>query len=360
MTASAPVFVIAEAGVNHNGSLDMALRLVDEAAAAGADAVKFQSFRSNLLATPDARKANYQIRASDGSQGQREMLAMLELDTLAHRTLVHRCEERRIEFMSSPFDEASVDLLAVEIGVRRIKIASGELTNAPLLLKIGRTGLPFLLSTGMSDLNEITEALGILAFGGVGSGQPSPAAFRDAWRSDCGRRSLAGRATLLHCTSEYPAPPQEINLRAMDTLGSAFALPVGLSDHSLGIAVAVAAVARGATVIEKHLTLDRALPGPDHAVSLQPDEFAEMVRAIRVVELALGSPEKRPTESELLNVPIVRRSLVALTAIKRGEAFTAENIGSKRPGGGMSPLLYWQILGERAPRDFAPDEPIEL
>jgi N-acetylneuraminate synthase/UDP-hydrolysing UDP-N-acetyl-D-glucosamine 2-epimerase len=356
---ASPVLLIAEAGVNHNGSLDLALQLVDAAARAGADAVKFQTFRADTLATAAAPKAAYQRRTGATTETQRQMLAALELDESALRTLAERCAQRGIELMSSPFDAESVTLLAAGLRLRRLKVGSGELTNGPLLLAIARTGLSVLLSTGMATLDEVGEALGVLAFGLTGSTSPSRAAFRQALSSPAGRQALQDHVILLHCTSAYPAPPEEANLRAIDTLSQAFGLPVGLSDHTLGSEVAVAAVARGATVIEKHLTLDRALPGPDQAASLLPDELAALVRAVRKVERALGSPLKRPAPSEADTAAAARRSLVALAPIRRGELFSAANVGARRPAGGPSPMQWWEVLGRRAPRDFAADEPIE-
>lgn len=353
-----PVLIIAEAGVNHNGNLDLARRLVDAAAAAGADVVKFQTSNPDESVAATAPKAPYQHRAVGGEgTTQLEMLRRLRLDENAHRLLSDHCRERRIEFLSSPFYSGGVDLLADRIGVRRLKIGSGEIVNAPLLLKAARTGLPVILSTGMSTLEDIERALSVLAFGYVEkSANPSPDAFRAAFQSTAGKAALADKVTLLHCITEYPAPFRDVNLRAMATLRDAFGLPVGFSDHTPGIEAAVAAVALGAVAIEKHITLDRTLPGPDHLASLLPGEFGAMVSAIRHVEESLGVGEKIVTPSERDNLPIARKSLVAGTAIRKGEVFSETNVAIKRPGTGLSPFFYWSLLGRRAQRDYAPDD----
>ena len=351
-------YIIAEAGVNHNGSIDMAQELIDVAAAAGADAVKFQTFRAERLVSKSAHKAEYQKRTTDSGESQYEMIKKLELDLGMHHLLQQHCRELGIEFLSTPFDTESVDLLA-GIGVSRMKVPSGEITNAPLLLKIARTGLPVIVSTGMSTLGEVEQALGVLAFGCTEGRTPSIEAFAEAYVSHEGQAALRERVTLLHCTTEYPAPFADVNLRAMDTLHSAFGLPVGYSDHTEGIAVPVAAVARGARIIEKHFTLDRTLPGPDHKASLEPRELAAMVRSIRQVEQSLGGTLKAPAASELKNISVARKSLVAGGAIAEGDEFTEDNLAVKRPGNGMSPMLYWQVLGTRAQRPYIEDEPID-
>jgi len=351
------VFVIAEAGVNHNGSPELALRLVDIAADAGADAVKFQSFRAGSLVSQDAPRAEYQKRNQPGAISQLEMLRQLELDEAAQRALSAHAAARGIEFMSSPFDAGSIDFLAAGVGVARLKIGSGEITNAPLLLHAARTGLPVILSTGMSTLEDVEAALGVLAFGyGGGAAAPGEAGFRAAFASAAGRAALRAKVSLLHCTSEYPAPVEDINLRAMDSLRDAFGLPTGLSDHSAGIAVAIAAAARGAAIIEKHFTLDRALPGPDHQASLEPEMLARMVAAIREAGAALGSPRKQPAPSEQATRVIARRSLVAARDMAKGEVFGAGDIAAKRPGGGVSPMQYWDWVGRPAARDYRKDE----
>jgi N-acetylneuraminate synthase len=353
-------FVIAEAGVNHNGSLDLALRLVDVAADAGADAVKFQTFKAGELATTAAARAQYQI-TNMGEQGtQLEMLRRLELDNAAHESLARHCERRQIRFMSTAFDAASLDFLA-GFGMPAIKIPSGDVTCAPLLLQASRLGTPLIVSTGMCDLDDVRAALGVIAFGLTQPGFPAGRVTCDrAYASEAGREALQRKVTLLHCVTQYPTPPAAVNLRAMGTMTSEFGLPVGYSDHTLGYDVALAAVALGATVIEKHFTVDRSLPGPDHAASLEPGELQRMIAGIRTIELALGDGRKVPAEQELGNRNIARRSLVAAHAIRRGDLYTAESLAFKRPGHGVSPMNYWDVLGRRASRDFAADELIEL
>jgi N-acetylneuraminate synthase len=354
-------YILAEAGVNHNGSVDMAKNLIDAAAEAGADAVKFQTFRAEALVSNRAPKAAYQKAATDAAETQLEMLRKLELDEAAHRTLVAHCRKRKIQFLSTPFDEESLDLLARRINVPWLKLPSGEITNGPLLLSIAQTKKPVIISTGMSTLAEVRTALGVLAFGYTNRGEkPSLAAFQGAFASKAGQRALKSKVTLLHCTTEYPAPFSEVNLHAMNTLRETFGLLVGLSDHTQGIAVSIAAVALGAVVIEKHFTLDRTLPGPDHKASLVPAELRELVISVREVEKALGSARKAPTKSELKNIRVARRSLVALSDITRGERFTAENLGTKRPGSGASPFRYWQMLGKKADKDYRKDEMVQI
>lgn len=357
----AHTYIIAEAGVNHNGSLDMARRLVDVAAEAGADAVKFQTFRADKLVTGTAPKAAYQTRTTEAAESQREMIRKLELSKEAHHILIDHCRAAGIQFLSTPFDLESVELLAQTLDLPRLKLPSGEITNAPLLLAAARTGKPLILSTGMSTLREVQEALGALAFGYCAppDAVPSAAAFPEAYASPAGQDSLKQKVTLLHCTTEYPAPFNEVNLRAMGTLAEAFGLPVGFSDHTEGIAVPLAAVALGAAIIEKHFTLDRTLPGPDHKASLEPGELREMVTAIRRVEEALGTGVKEPAPSEKKNMSVARKSLVAATAIATGEPFTRDNLAVKRPGTGITPFRYWEFLGRPATRGYEPDEEIE-
>ncbi len=354
------VYVIAEAGVNHNGEADMALRLIDAAAAGGADAVKFQTFRAEDLVTEAAPKAAYQKAAGDSGESQLAMLRRLELSPATHRDLLAHCRRRGIEFLSTPFDRESLRFLVQDLDLKTLKIASGEITNGPLLLAAAQSGRHIVLSTGMSTLGEVEEALGVLAFGFTASrGAPSRGAFHAAFDSEAGREALRERVVLLHCTTAYPAPVAEANLRAMDTLREVFGLPVGLSDHTPGIAVAIAAAARGAAVLEKHFTLDRALPGPDHQASLEPGELQDMVAGIRAVTMALGDGDKQPTPSEQRNAPIARRSLVAAKSIRTGETFRTDNVTAKRPGTGLTPLAYWDLLGREATRDYAPDDLIE-
>ena len=354
-----PTFVIAEAGVNHNGSLEMALRLVDVAADARADAVKFQTFKADRIATAGAAKADYQVANMNEGGNQLGMLQRLELPLADHAALVRRCEERGIRFMSTAFDAESLDFL-VTLGMPALKIPSGDITCAPLLLRAARFRMPLIVSTGMSTLGEVEDALGVIAFGLTTDREPTGRAdFEAAFCSPQGRNALVQHVTLLHCVTQYPAPPGAINLRAMDTMAAAFCLPVGYSDHTLGIEIALAAVARGATVIEKHFTLDRGLPGPDHAASLEPDELTQMVRGIRNVEQALGSTIKSPAPAEMGNRPVARRSLVAARAIRRGEPIETSSLAFKRPGTGISPMDCWDVAGCRAVRDFAPDDLIE-
>lgn len=353
-------YIIAEAGVNHNGSLDMAKKLVEVAAAAGADAVKFQTFKADALVSRLAPKAEYQIRTTDAAESQHEMIRKLELDELAHETLIEYCRVCGIEFLSTPFDLESLDLLSGRFNLSCIKIPSGDITNAPLLLRIAQTGKPVILSTGMSTLGEIEDALGVLAFGYLDNREPSIASFRAAYCSVLGQTKLQDKVTILHCTTEYPAPLEDVNLKVIDTMRSAFGLRVGYSDHTEGIAVPIAAVARGAVVIEKHFTLDRSLPGPDHKASLEPAELKQMVSAIRMVEQALGSGKKHPAPSELKNMSVARKSLVAAAAISSGELFTTENLTVKRPGNGLSPMRYWELLNRKSSRDFSADEAVCL
>lgn len=358
------VYVIAEAGVNHNGDLQRAFELIDVAADAGADAVKFQTFKPEALASRHAPQADYQIRnggsARDNPESQLAMLQRLALSFADHHALLAHCQKRNIEFLSSPFDPDSARFLTDELALSRLKLGSGEITNGPLLLQLAQAEKPLILSTGMATLDEIREALGVLAFGFIAADTaPSRAAFHTAFAHPQGRALLKERITLLHCTSEYPCPPDQVNLRAMDTLAETFDLPVGYSDHTLGIHVSLAAVARGARVIEKHFTLDRQLPGPDHRASLEPSELKMMVDGIRELSLALGSAEKTPGPAELDNMRVARKSLVAARAIQRGEDFSADNVTIKRPGTGRSPMDYWELLGQRARQNYDADEIIQ-
>ena len=331
-----PTLVIAEAGVNHNGDIALARQLVEAAAAAGADLVKFQTFRANRLVTADARKADYQRRAGAADESQHAMLRRLELTREMHEELIAHCHDCGIGFLSTGFDVESVDML-VELGMDLFKIPSGELTNLPYLRHVGRHRGRVLLSTGMAVLGEVEAAIDALE----GAGTPRE------------------RMTVLHCTTEYPTPMSEVNLRAMLHMGAAFGVDVGYSDHTIGIEVPIAAVALGATVIEKHLTLDRALPGPDHAASLEPSELTAMVRGIRNIEAALGDGVKRLTPSESRNRPVARRSIVAARSIRAGETLDDRNLAVKRPGTGISPMRWDEIVGTSARRDFAADEQIE-
>ena len=332
-----PTLIIAEAGVNHNGDIRMAKQLIDAAADAGADLVKFQTFNASRLVTRDAKKAFYQTQTTDGKESQHVMLQRLELTEAMHHELIAHCAKRNIGFFSTGFDVESIDLL-LGLGQDHFKIPSGEITNLPYLRHIGKLGKNTILSTGMATLGDIEAAIDVLEQAGT-------------------RRTSI---TVLHCTTEYPTPMAEVNLRAMQSIRAAFGVAVGYSDHTQGIEVAIAAVGMGATVIEKHFTLDRNLPGPDQQASLEPAELKSMVTAIRNIEVALGDGIKRLTPSEARNKPIARKSLVASQAIKAGDIFSTENITTKRPGTGISPMRWDEVMGLAAPRDIAADELIKL
>lgn len=331
------VLIIAEAGVNHNGDLGLATQLIDVAADAGVDLVKFQSFKADRLVTRTAKKADYQTEATGGNESQHEMLRRLELTDAMYKELIAHCVARNIGFFSTAFDIESIDLLR-SLGQDHFKIPSGEITNLPYLRHIGQLGKVAILSTGMATLGDIEAAIDVLEQAGTARSQ----------------------IKVLHCTTEYPTPMNEVNLRAMQSIHTAFRVAVGYSDHTQGIEVAIAAVAMGATVIEKHFTLDRNLPGPDHKASLEPEELKAMVVAIRNIEVALGDGIKQLTPSEARNKPIARKSLVASQAIKAGEVFSTQNVTTKRPGTGISPMRWDEIIGGTASRDFAADELIEL
>ncbi|OGT37987.1 MAG: N-acetylneuraminate synthase [Gammaproteobacteria bacterium RIFCSPHIGHO2_12_FULL_37_14] len=356
-------FIIAEAGVNHNGSLVAAKHLVDVAVDAGADAVKFQAFHTEDMICVGAAKAEYQKAATFASESQYDMLNSLELSEEYQIELVQYCKKRSILCVYSPFDLKSVDFLNHSLDPPLIKVASGEITNLPLLLRVARTRKRVVLSTGMSTLGEIETALAILAFGYVYPSEgidPINTLCEEAYCSEHGQEMLRNKVSLLHCTSEYPAPFAEINLRVMKTLQVAFGLPVGYSDHTLGIAVAIAAVACGAVIIEKHFTLDKSMPGPDHQASLEPHELSAMIVGIRQVELALGDSRKIPSPSEFKNRFIARKSLVSVEKINTGNLFTDKNISCKRPGTGVSPVKFYEYLNKRAERDYDRDELIGI
>jgi N-acetylneuraminate synthase len=353
-------YIIAEAGVNHNGSMKMAKELIDIAAEAKVDAVKFQTFKSENLVSKGAPKAEYQQRLTDTSESQYQMLRNLELTEEDHCFLIDYSHRKGIEFLSTPFDFDSVDLLTKTFNISKVKIASGEITNAPLLLHIARTGKPVILSTGMSSIQEVELALSVLAFGYTSPQKaPTVSELQRIYLSEEGQQSIKEKVTLLHCTSEYPTPFSEVNLQAMDTLKDTFNISTGISDHSIGISVPLAAVARGASIVEKHFTIDKSLPGPDHQASLLPSELRTMVTAIREVELALGSPTKQATSSELKNQKIARKSLVAKQNIRIGERFTEENLAVKRPGEGISPIHYWEWIGKVAEKNYEQDDLIQ-
>ena len=332
---SDPILIIAEAGVNHNGELERALQMIDCAAAAGADVVKFQTFDLGDLVTRDAPKADYQRSAAEETQQQ--MLGRLQLPRESYPRLLARCAEKGIEFLSTAFDQGSLHFLQ-DLGMKRCKVPSGEITNLPYLRAIGASGMPIILSTGMASLEEVQQSLQIL----IAAGAP------------------AQDITVLHCTSAYPTSFANVNLRAMLTMRSELRMATGYSDHTPGIEIAVAAAALGAVVIEKHFTLDRTLPGPDQRASLEPDELEEMIRAIRNVEAALGSAIKEPTGPELEMRRVARRSLVAAVPIRKGERFSARNVAAKRPGTGVSPMDWDHIMGRRASRDYEVDDLLEL
>jgi len=350
--------IIAEAGVNHNGDAKLARDLVTAAHKAGADIVKFQTFKAKNLVTEKATQANYQKKNMGKEESQLAMLQRLELSHELHYELVAYCNELGIEFLSTAFDDDSLDFLVNDLGLKRLKLPSGEITNAPLALKHAQTGCDLIVSTGMATMAEIESVLGVIAYGYLNHSAKAAthSDFEAAYASDEGQKLLREKVTVLHCTTEYPAPMEEINLNAMDTIAGTFRLKTGYSDHSSGITIPIAAVAKGATVIEKHFTLDRNMEGPDHKASLEPGELADMVSAIRNVEKALGDGVKRPTVSEVQNKNIARKSLVAVQPIKKGQVITAEDIAVKRPGGGRSPYDYWQVIGQQSQQNYQPGE----
>ena len=352
-------YIIAEAGVNHNGDMALARQLIEAAADAGADAVKFQTFKAEMLASVNAPKAEYQNKNTDSTESQLDMLKKLELPLEEYPELIELCKQRGIAFLSTPFEAESLAFLVQKCKLPLIKIPSGEITNAPFLLSVAQTGLPVILSTGMSTLSDIENALSVLAFGYLHAHEPETADdFAKSYMEAQSTGLLRSKVQLLHCTTEYPAPFDEVNLAAMDTMRHAFGLDVGYSDHTKGIAVPLAAAARGARIIEKHFTLDKKLPGPDHKASLEPNELKNMVDGIRQIELALGNGIKIPGKKELANSVVVRKSIVAAGQIAKGEAFSKENLAVKRPGNGISPMRYWEMLGKTADRDYAEDEVI--
>ncbi len=331
------VFIIAEAGISHNGNAEIAKKMVDVALEAKADAIKFQSFKSGKAISRYAPKAEYQQMTTNREESQLEMVKKLELTAQVHEELFNYCEKKGIIFLSSPFDLESVDMLN-GLGLKIFKVPSGEITNLPLLRKVGSLGKEIIMSTGMADLKEIENALDILIKAGTEK----------------------AKITILQCNTEYPTPCKDVNLRAMVTIGETFKVAVGYSDHTLGIEMPIAAVALGARVIEKHFTLDRNMEGPDHKISLEPDELKTMIVGIRNVEMALGDGVKETSPSELKNRPIVRKSIIAAKNIKEGDIFTEENIITKRPGKGINPMEWDKVIGKTAKKDFLVDQPIEL
>jgi len=332
-----PTVIIAEAGVNHNGSMDQARELIDIAADAGADYVKFQTFKADKLVTQTAEKAGYQKLLTGSFESQFEMIKKLELDREAHETLIRYCEQKGISFLSTAFDHDSIELLK-ELNIPLYKIPSGEITNLPYLRHIGRMGKPIIMSTGMATLEEVRAALEVLL--------------------DAGNSQVD--ITVLHCNTEYPTPISDVNLNAMITIRDELGVAVGYSDHTRGIEVPIAAVTLGARVIEKHFTVDRTLPGPDHAASLEPHELKKMIEMIRNIESALGDGRKQPSSSELRNIPFARKSIVAKTDIRTGETFSEKNLTVKRPGTGISPMQWERIIGTISATDYNKDELIEL
>jgi N,N'-diacetyllegionaminate synthase len=329
--------IIAEAGVNHNGNINIAKKLIDIAAHAGADLVKFQTFNADQLVTSGAAKAEYQILAANNLESQHDMLQKLELTEAMHHELIAHCASQNIGFLSTGFDIESINFL-VGLGQELLKIPSGEITNLPYLRHIGMLDKNVILSTGMSNMNEIEAAINALE----GSG------------------THRSKITVLHCTTAYPAPMSDVNLRAMQSIKNKFNVAVGYSDHTLGIEIPIAAVAMGATVIEKHFTTDTNLPGPDHKASLEPEQLKAMIRAIRNVEIALGDGIKRLMPGETVNLEVIRRSIVARTTILKGETFSIDNLTTKRPGNGISPMLWEEVLGKVASHDYLMDELIQL
>ncbi len=325
------VFVIAEAGVNHNGDIEIAKQLIDAASEAGADAVKFQTFQADSLVCRTAKKAEYQLETTDRTETQYDMLKKLELTPQMHRELIEHCSKKNIMFLSTPFDLESIKLLS-ELGMQIYKIPSGEITNLPYLREIAKQQKKIILSTGMSSMDEVKAAVNVLKNNGTED------------------------ITLLHCNTQYPTPISDVNLLAMVKMREETGLPVGYSDHTQGIEVPIAAAALGAEVIEKHFTLDRKMEGPDHKASLEPQELMQMVVGIRKIESALGSKIKQVSESEMTNVAIVRKSIVAAANIKRGEKYTEKNLTTKRPATGISPMLWDEIIGKTADRDYKVDE----
>lgn len=329
------VFIIAEAGVNHNGSVELAKKLIDAAVEAGADAVKFQTFKAEKLVSKNAQKAQYQKQTTDKEESQFDMIKKLELDEATHHELMSYCKSKNIMFLSTPFDHDSIELLNT-LGLEIFKIPSGEITNLPYLRHIGKLNKKIILSTGMTDMSEIEDALDILIEAGT----------------------KKENITVLHANTMYPTPMEDVNLKAMVTIGKTFDIAYGYSDHTLGIEVDIAAVALGASCIEKHFTLDCTMEGPDHKASLEPKELKEMVNAIRNIELALGSSIKKPSKSEIPNMQVARKSIVATCTIKKGEILSEDKLTIKRPGNGISPMRWDEVIGTKASKDYQEDEMI--
>lgn len=353
-------YVIAEAGVNHNGDPEIAHRLIDASVSIGADAIKFQTFSADALSTQEAPKAAYQMSSTDAGQSQLNMLRQLELSRADYYKLAAHAREAGIDFLSTPFDRDSLAFLVDELDVVTLKIGSGDMTDGPLLLDAARTGRNLIISTGMSTMVEVMDALDIIAFGRVYDTAPvGRDAFHGFHKKPEAHTGLGDTVTLLHCTSLYPARADQVNLRAMISMGEQFDLLVGYSDHTEGSAVALAAVALGATMIEKHLTLDRGMTGPDHSASMEPQEFGDMITSIRLVEAAMGFAEKAPVNAEMDTRRAARKSLVAAQDLQANALLSVEDLAAKRPGDGISPIFYWDFLNTPAVRDFKMNEKIE-
>jgi len=354
--------VIAEAGVNHNGNIDTAIEMVKIASEAGADVIKFQTFNANKLASQFAPKANYQIKNTNQNESQLDMLRKLQLTHSEFKELKLLCEKTNIGFLSTAFDSESLDFLVNELGVETLKIPSGEITNLPFLLEHANTNKKIILSTGMSDVVEISRALGCIAFGYLSenSDKPSINLFNEVFSSPEGKRILKERLVLLHCTTEYPAHPESLNLNAIKSMQDTFDLTIGLSDHSEGVYAPLIASAMGAQVIEKHFTLDKNQSGPDHKASLNPPELKEMISLIKNTRKMYGTGEKKPHKSEKKNKDIARKSIVASSNINIGDVFTMQNLEFKRPGNGIPPYKIWEILGKTSTKIFSKDQLIEL
>ncbi len=360
MTNKRKIIIIAEAGVNHNGDLSLAKELVDIAVDAGADFVKFQTFTAEEVVSTHAEQAEYQSRNTGISQSQLDMIKKLELAKADFIELYKYCKKSKINFLSTAFDIKNLNFLIKECRIPCIKIPSGELTNAPFLYEIGKLRLPLILSTGMANLDEIGQALAVLSYGWSRNNEPSSVQqCFDYYATDEGRNILNDKINILQCVTEYPAPYKDTNLRAMQTIAQKFKVATGLSDHSKGIHIPVAAVAMGATIIEKHYTKDRNLPGPDHKASLEPNELKDMVQFIRDTENAMGDGIKRPQQSEIKNIAIARRSIVASETIKKGEIYTNNNITCKRPGDGKTAMLYWDMLGQKCLSEVEKDQVVD-
>ncbi|WP_220101564.1 N-acetylneuraminate synthase [Paenibacillus sp. S150] len=355
-----PVYIIAEAGVNHNGSVEIAKELVNTAVKAGADAVKFQTFRAEKLVSRTALKADYQ-KMTTGSEGsQLEMLKKLELTYSDHRILYEYCNQAGIEFLSTPFDIESLGFLTTQIGLNTIKISSGDITNLPLLYETAGTGAKIILSSGISTLGTLEDALGAIALGyTLYEGNPTVKGMEEAYYSRAGQEMLRAKVTLLHCTTDYPTQYNDVHLNKMLTMKRAFGLPVGYSDHTIGLEISLAAVAMGAEVIEKHFTLDKQMEGPDHKASIEPEELTRLVKQIRNIEQSLGIFTKIPAFSEMKNAHAARKSVVAAKTIQQGEIFSKDNLTIKRPGNGYPPSSYWALLGRKAEKTFEADDLIE-